>query len=145
MALTSVASDCARRARCALVVVAAACAGCANDTQVSIVLTRDESLAVAPLFVRFVFDVKDGEAIEEGPFSIDSVPRNSFVGVPPRESFAVDAIGCIGNDRESCEEPADFVGRGCAGPFSRERETELVIDVVMFSTALGNARCPVDP
>ena len=140
-----VAGDLLRRAHCALLVVAAAVGGCGNDTQVSIVLTRDESLAVAPLFVRFVFEVKDDEAVEDGPFAVDSVPDNAFVGVPPRASFAVDVIGCTQNDRETCEEPADFVGRGCAGPFSRERDTELVIDVVMFSTALGNERCPVEP
>ncbi len=119
--------------------------GCANETLVSIVLTRDESLTVAPEFVRFVFPLKEDADVEDGPYAIDNVPDGAFVAVPPRISFSVDVIGCLENNIATCQEPLDFVGRGCAGPFSRERDTALEIEVVMQSTAEGNARCPVDP
>ncbi|HEY1100591.1 MAG TPA: hypothetical protein VGF99_16740 [Myxococcota bacterium] len=120
-------------------------AACGGDPQVQLVLKSDDTLAFAPEFFRFVFPLEEGDPVEAGPFTTTSLPRNAFVAVPPLLSFSVDAIGCTSIVREECEEPGSFIARGCAGPFSRERDTELVIEVTMSSAVDGNARCPVAP
>ena len=126
-------------------VAAGLASSCASEPQVTIVVTRGADFAITPEFLRFVFLLEAGDPIEAGPFPIAAVPRNAFVEVPPLVSFSVDVIGCTSNLREECEEDGDFVGRGCAGPFSRERDTELEIEVELLNTADGNARCPVQP
>ena len=147
MSSTPVASDVAARLAGALVVVASVAslgAGCA-DPQVSLRLTKDPDLALAPEFIRFVFAIEGQDPIEEGPFSKNAIAGERFAAIPPGLSFSVDAIGCLQGDRASCEDETSFVGRGCAGPFSRERETELVIDVVLLPTIEGNENCPIPP
>lgn len=118
--------------------------GCA-EPQVSLRLTKSDALAIAPEFIRFVFPVEGQDPIEEGPFSQNGIGGERFAAIPPGVSFSVDVIGCLQGDRPSCEEETSFVGRGCAGPFSRERDTELIIDVVLLPTAEGNAQCPIPP
>jgi hypothetical protein len=117
--------------------------GC-EPPPVTLKLTLADGL-IAPDFVRFVFHLEGGDAIEQGPFSRASLPSERFVEVPPFVSFSVDVIGCLRGVREECEDPTSFVGRGCAGPFSRERDTELLIEVELLPTADGNAACPISP
>lgn len=124
-----------------LVVVGAA--GC-GPPPVTLKLTRAEGFS-APQFLRFVFHIEGGETIEQGPFSIGSIETERFAEVPPLKSFSVDVIGCLRGVREECEDPTSFVGRGCAGPFSRERDTELLIEVQLLPNAEGNAACPISP
>lgn len=124
-----------------LVVVGAA--GC-GPPPVTLKLTRAEGLA-APEFLRFVFHLEGGDTIEQGPFSRGALDAERFAEVPPLISFSVDVIGCLRGVREECEDPTSFVGRGCAGPFSRERDTELLIEVELLPTAEGNAVCPISP
>jgi hypothetical protein len=118
-------------------------AGC-GAPPVTLKLTRTPGLA-APDFLRFVFHLEGGETIEQGPFSRNSIEAERFAEVPPLVSFSVDVIGCLRGVREECEDPTSFVGRGCAGPFSRERDTELLIEVQLLPTAEGNAACPISP
>jgi hypothetical protein len=139
-----VASERFTRLACALVVVVGGGVGCA-EPQVSLRLTKDPDLAIAPEFIRFVFPIEGRDALEEGPFSKAAIDAERFAAIPPGLSFSVDVIGCLQGDRASCEEETSFVGRGCAGPFSRERDTELVIDVVLLPTAEGNEACPIPP
>lgn len=126
----------------ALVLVVAA-VGC-EPPPVTLKLTLADGLA-APDFVRFVFHLEEGDPLEHGPFSRASLPSERFAEVPPFVSFSVDVIGCLRGVREECEDPTSFVGRGCAGPFSRERDTELRIEVELLPTADGNAACPISP
>lgn len=118
--------------------------GC-GEPPVTLRLRRDPALLVSPQFVRLVFAVQDGEPIEQGPFSLAVLAGERFAGIPPGVSFSVDVIGCLRGVREECEDPISFVGRGCAGPFSRERDTELLVDVVLLPTEQGNAACPIAP
>lgn len=127
----------------AAVVVVVGTAGC-GPPPVTLKLTRAEGLA-APEFLRFVFHIEGGDTIEQGPFSIGSIETERFAEVPPFVSFSVDVIGCLRGVREECEDPTSFVGRGCAGPFSRERDTELLIEVELLPTAEGNVACPISP
>ena len=90
-------------------------------------------------------EIEDGDTIEAGVFNVEAIPDESFAAVPPRTSFSVDVAGCLELDPKACEDEAGFVGRGCAGPFSRERDTELAITVELLPTAEGNAVCPVAP
>jgi len=133
-----------RALACAVVVVGlGGLAGCGGP-QVTLTLTRNEGLAVAPEFVRFVFHMAD-EDVEAGPFGITAIPAESFAAVPPPVSFSIDVIGCLKGVREECEDPTSFVGRGCAGPFSRDRDTDLAITVELLPTVEGNALCPIAP
>lgn len=132
-----------RGAAVACAVVTGLAGGCGGP-QVNLTLTRSEGLAVAPEFVRLVFHMQDS-TVEAGPFGLQSIPDESFAAVPPPVSFTVDVIGCLRNAREDCEDPTSFVGRGCAGPFSRDRDTTLDISVELLPTAEGNARCPITP
>ena len=119
--------------------------GC-GEPPVTLRLTRDPAILVAPPFVRFAFPVEGQEApIEQGPFSAAALDSVRFVEIPPNLSFSVDVIGCARGAREECEDPLSFVARGCAGPFSRTRDTELLIDVVLLPTDQGNAACPIAP
>ena len=130
---------------CVVVLTACAVCSCASEPQVTIAVTRNEALTVAPSFLRFSFPVKDSDTIEAGVFNVEAIPDEAFAAVPPRVSFSVDVAGCLELDPKACEDEAGFVGRGCAGPFSRERDTELAITVELLPTAEGNAACPVAP
>lgn len=143
--MASTSAACSKRLGPGLVVVVAGVVGCASEPQVTIAVTRSEALAVAPSFLRFSFPVKDGDTIEAGVFNVQAIPDEAFAAVPPRASFSVDVAGCLELDPKACEDEAGFVGRGCAGPFSRERDTELAITVELLPTAEGNAACPIDP
>lgn len=127
------------------VVLACAVCSCANEPQVTIAVTRNEALTVAPSFLRFSFPVKDDDTIEAGVFNVQAIPDEAFAAIPPRTSFSVDVAGCLEIDPAACEDEAGFVGRGCAGPFSRERDTEFTITVELLPTAEGNAACPIAP
>lgn len=111
---------------------------------VTLRLTLAEGLG-PPAFVRFVFALDDGSVIEEGPVARGALETERFVAIPPGVSFSIDVIGCLRGEREACDDPTSFVGRGCAGPFSRERDTTLTIEVEMLPTADGNAACPIAP
>ncbi len=117
--------------------------GC-GGAQVEIALSKSDALAIAPEFVRFVF-LHRGDDIEAGPFGVRAITAESFAAIPPNTPFSVDVIGCLSNVRDACEEPDSFVGRGCAGPFTRQREQALQIDVELLPTAEGNALCPIAP
>lgn len=117
--------------------------GC-EPAPVTLRLTLAEGLG-PPSFVRFVFALEDGTVIEEGPIPREGLATERFVEIPPRVSFSIDVIGCLRGEREACEDPLSFVGRGCAGPFSRERDTPLDIEIELLPTVEGNAACPIAP
>jgi hypothetical protein len=117
--------------------------GC-EPAPVTLRLTLAEGLG-PPSFVRFVFALDDGTVIEEGPIAREALSTERFVEIPPRVSFSIDVIGCLRGEREACEDPLSFVGRGCAGPFSRERDTTLDIEIELLPTTEGNAACPLAP
>jgi hypothetical protein len=127
-----------------VVVVAAGVGGC-SPPAVTITLKPAENLVAPPEFVRFAFPVKDADVEEAGPFGLQNIPDEAFAAVPPGVSFSVDVIGCLSNDRAECEDPGSFVARGCDGPFSRQRDTELAIEIVLLPAVEGNAVCPVAP
>jgi hypothetical protein len=117
--------------------------GC-EPAPVTLRLTLAEGLG-PPAFVRFVFALEDGSVIEEGPVARGSLETERFAAIPPGVSFSIDVIGCLRGEREACDDPTSFVGRGCAGPFSRERDTTLDIEIELLPTADGNAACPIAP
>jgi hypothetical protein len=131
--------------RAAAILIALVGAGCGSEPQVTIAITRSDALDVAPDFLRFSFPVKGGDTIEAGVFNVDAIPDEAFAAIPPGTSFSVDLAGCLSLDPAACQEPTEFVARGCAGPFSRRREDQLAIAVELLPTSEGNARCPVAP
>lgn len=117
---------------------------CVSEPQVNIALERSEDLVLAPDFLRFAFHTKD-DVIETPITATGAAPRNAFLEIPPTVSFSIDVIGCPSNVAEECEEPAQFIARGCDGPFSRSRDQEpFSVTIVLEPPAVGNADCPVD-
>jgi hypothetical protein len=113
---------------CSLVVAA----GCGQDTQMSIVLSRHESLDKSPPFVRFhMMNVSDKTVEQFGPYDIKDIPSDGFAQVAAGDSLVIDVFGCPSEKASACEGDK-FTARGCSKKQTFKAGEQKTVKIVLY-------------